>query len=708
MHLEVIQDHPGSCPLCGMALEPMMPAVDDAAEQHQVRRLARQTVVAALLTLPVLVLAMGPMVTGRSWPPWWQRVDPYLQWGLSTCVVFGTGRWIFQRALQALWQRTTNMFTLIALGTSAAWLASTLAMIYPALWLTTRQVDHQPAEMEATHPHQVPFYFETAAVIVTLVLMGQWLEGRGRYRTGAALRALLRLAPQTARRINADGSEEEIPVERVHLGDRLRIRPGDRIPTDGLVRDGQSAVDEALLTGEPLPVEKQPGDTVFGGTLNTQGTLVIEATHVGADTVLARIIRLVAQAQRSRAPIQQLADAVAARFVPAVLVVALGTFLGWWLWGPPPALEQALLHAVSVLIIACPCALGLATPLAVTVGIGRAATLGILIRSAEALQRLAQTDTLILDKTGTLTQGRPQLSGLQVLPGWDQQEVLRRVAALERLSTHPLARALADAARQLAVSLPEVTEFRAVAGRGLWGRIEGRWTVVGTADWVQEQAPLPDSMQEQAVAWREQGATVVFLAAEDGCRAVLAVSDPLRPEASTVVQQLQSEGWQLVMATGDDPRTAAVVAHAVSITQVHAALSPEGKAALVRQWQQRGHRVAMAGDGLNDAPALQTADVGIAMGQGADVTLEAADVVLVRGDLLGLLRARRLSRATLRIIRQNLFFAFAYNLLGIPLAAGLLTPWFGWSLSPMFAAAAMSLSSVTVTANALRLLRQQG
>lgn len=693
MHPEIVQDHPGSCPLCGMALEPQLPVGDDPAEIQELKRLGRRTLAAVSLSLPVVLLAMGPMLTGQAEPAWLQQVEPFVQWLLSSAVVFGCGSLIFHRAWLAARQGSANMFTLIAIGTTAAWGASTLAVAVPELYYPTMQQTHG----------RPPLYFETAAVIVTLVLFGQWLEARGRRRTGDALRALLRLAPETARRLRPDGQEEEVPLTQVRIGDRLRVRPGDRIPTDGMVRDGHSAVDESMLTGEPLPVEKQPGDIVIGGTLNTDGVLIIETVRVGAETVLARIIHQVAEAQRSRAPVQRLADAVAARFVPAVLLIALTTFLLWQILGPPPAFHHALLHAVSVLIIACPCALGLATPLAVTVGIGRAATVGILVRSADTLERLARADTLVLDKTGTLTEGRPRLIDVHPLGDCTAAHVIRLAAALEKQSSHPLAHAILAAANEPQLSLPPVEDFFSAPGRGLRGTIAGQRVVLGTAEWVQEHTTLSPELEQQAEKFREQGATVVFLATADGCSACLAVSDPIRPNAATVVELLRREGLHVVMATGDAPRTASIVAEAVRITEVHAGLSPEGKADLVRRLRQQGHRVAMAGDGINDAPALSTADVGIALGHGADIALEAADVVLVKGDLDGLLRARRLSRATFRIIYQNLVFAFAYNFLGIPLAAGAFAPWFGLSLSPMFAAAAMSLSSVAVVANALRL-----
>ncbi|GIW84690.1 MAG: copper-translocating P-type ATPase [Gemmataceae bacterium] len=693
MHPEIVQDHPGTCPLCGMALEATLPATDTLHEEAETRHLRFLTLWASVLSLPVLLLAMGPMLIGYHGPDGFHLISAIVQGILSTAVVFGCGRLIFTRAWEAARHRTTNMFTLIAIGVLAAWAYSTLALLFPQMFPVTLRSEQG----------ELPLYFEAAAVIVTLVLLGQWLEARGRHKTGEALRSLLRLSPETALRIEADGAEREVPVAFIQVGDRLRVRPGDRIPADGLVREGHSAVDESLLTGEAMPVEKKPGDPVIGGTLNTDGVLIMEATRVGADTMLARIIQLVAQAQRSRAPVQQLADRVAAHFVPAVIFIALLTGIAWWMYGPPPAFNAALLHAVAVLIIACPCALGLATPLAVTVGIGRAATLGVLIRSAQALEQLAQVDTLILDKTGTLTEGRPRLTDVVVNPPHTPADVLRWAAALENNSTHPLARAVTEAARERGLSWPPVEEFVSAPGRGLRGRVEGKTVVLGTARWIQEHASLSPSWLQQAENLRQQGATVMFCAVEGECVALLAARDPIRSDAAQVVQQLRAEGLHLVMATGDEARTAQAVAQAVQISEVHAGVLPEEKVALIRRYQQQGRKVAMAGDGINDAPALSAADVGIALGHGADVALEAAPVVLVKGDLLGLLRARRLSLATVRIIRQNLVFAFAYNILGIPLAAGLFVPLVGISLHPMFAALAMSLSSVSVVANALRL-----
>jgi Cu+-exporting ATPase len=693
MHPEIVQNHPGTCPLCGMALEPVLPTPDDVNEETETQRLRKLTLLASVLSLPVVLLAMGPMLIGSHGPARFHQLSSIVQGILSTAAVFGCGRLIFARAWEAARHRTLNMFTLIAIGVGAAWTYSVLALLFPTMFPLSLRDERG----------DLPIYFEAAAVIVTLVLLGQWLEARGRYKTGEALRSLLRLTPPTAHRLEPDGSEQEIPVALIQVGDRLRIRPGDRIPTDGIVREGQSAVDESLLTGEAMPVEKNPGDPVIGGTLNTDGVLILEATRVGADTMLARIIQLVAQAQRSRAPVQQLADRVAARFVPAVLLIALLTAFAWWGLAPQAGLQTALLHAIAVLIIACPCALGLATPLAITVGVGRAATLGILFRSAEAIEQLAQVDTLVLDKTGTLTEGRPRLTDIIVDPPSLGDDILRWAAAVENNSTHPLALAITQAAQERGLALPPVDDFLSAPGRGLRGRVEGKTVVLGTARWVQEHASLSSRWLEQAESLRQRGATVIFCAVEKEGVALLAARDPLRPDAAEVVRQLRADGLRLIMATGDEARTAQAVAQAVQITEVHAAVLPEDKVALIHRLQQQGHKVAMAGDGINDAPALSAADVGIALGHGAEVALEAAPVVLIQGDLHGILRARHLSRATFRIIRQNLVFAFAYNILGIPLAAGLFVPVLGFSLHPMLAALAMSLSSVSVVANALRL-----
>ncbi|MCS7270667.1 MAG: heavy metal translocating P-type ATPase, partial [Gemmataceae bacterium] len=709
MHPEIVQDHPGSCPLCGMALDPSLPTAAGSAEQVEQHRLRRLTLLAGVLSIPVVLLAMGPMLLSHtSWhefnpadslPPvisLLDRVSPLVQWLLSTAVVFGCGRLILIRAWQASRQGTANMFTLIAIGVLAAWGYSTLAIVTPGLF---------PPSLRDAHG-QLPVYFESAAVIVTFVLLGQWLEARGRWQTGTALRQLLRLTPETARRLTPTG-DEEIPLSAVRVGDRLRVRPGDRIPTDGIVCEGHGAVDESWLTGEALPVSKKPGDAVIGGTLNSDGVLIIEARRVGAATLLARIIQLVAEAQRSRPPIQRLADRIAARFVPAVLVIAVVTFAAWSLVGPPPAFNHALLHAIAVLIIACPCALGLATPLAVTVAVGRAATSGILIRSANALEQLAQVDILILDKTGTLTEGRPRLRTVHQVAeaGVSETDVLRWAAALESNSSHPFAQAILTAARERGLTWPATNDVQSAPGRGLRGWVEGRLLVIGTAAWVQEHARITPQAEALASSLRSSGDSVMYVAVDGQVVTLLAVTDPVRATAGEMIQQLQKQGIRLVMATGDNAQTAAAVARQLGITEFHAGLLPGDKVALIRRLQQQGHTVAMAGDGINDAPALSAADVGIALGHGADVALEAAPVVLVKGDLAGIVRARRLSQATVRIIRQNLFFAFFYNSLGLPLAAGLLVPLGGPSLHPMFAAAAMSLSSVSVIANALRLHR---
>jgi len=693
MHPEITQKSPGACPLCGMALEAAFPVLEETHEKVETLRLRRLTFRAAALSIPVVLLAMGPMLIGSHGSDSFHKLSLIVQGILSTAVVFGCGRLIFARAWEGARHRTMNMFTLIALGVGAAWIYSVLALLFPVMFPHSLR-DEQGG---------LPVYFEAAAVIVTLVLLGQWLEARGRFQTGEALRSLLRMKPLTAHRLQPDGTEQEVPVSVIQVGDRLRIRPGDRIPTDGIVREGQSAVDESLLTGEAMPVEKNPGDPVFAGTLNADGVLILEATRVGFDTMLARIIQLVAQAQRSRAPVQQLADRVATYFVPAVLVIALLTAVAWWVLAPQAGLPTALLHAMAVLVIACPCALGLATPLAITVGVGRAATVGILFRSADALEQLARVDTLVLDKTGTLTEGRPRVTEIVVDPPTLETDVLRWAAAVEHNSTHPLAHAITQAAHERGLTLPPVDEFLSVPGRGLRARVEGKTVVLGTAQWVQDYALIPPQYLKRAEDLRQQGATVVFCAVEKACVALLATRDPLRSDAADIVQKLRADGLRLILATGDEARTAEAVAQAVQITEVHAAMLPEDKLALIQRLQQQGHKVAMAGDGINDAPALSAADVGIALGHGAEVAWEAAPVVLIHGDLAGILRARHLSRATFRIIRQNLTFAFAYNILGIPLAAGLFYPFLGLSLHPMFAALAMSLSSVSVVTNALRL-----
>jgi Cu+-exporting ATPase len=585
------------------------------------------------------------------------------------------------------------MFTLIGIGTGIAWLYSLVAVLAPGVF---------PDSFRG-HDGEVGRYFESAAVIVTLVLMGQVLELRARERTGGAIRALLGLAPKTARRLGDDGSEADVPLEDVQAGDRLRVRPGEKVPVDGVVLEGTSAVDESMVTGEPIPVEKAPGAPVTGATLNGTGSFIMQAEKVGRETLLARIVQLVAEAQRSRAPMQRLADAVAAWFVPAVVGVAAVAFVAWGVWGPEPRFAYALVAAISVLIIACPCALGLATPMSIMVGVGRGASAGVLIRDAEALEALARVDTLVVDKTGTLTEGRPRLEG--VIDGEDPSgdEALRLAASLERASEHPLAAAIVTAAEEKGLALAEVTDFRSLPGRGVTGTVGGRRVALGNPALLEALEIEPGSLTESAAVERGEGRTVVFLAAEGAARALLSVSDPIKESAPEALRALRDDGMEIVLLTGDHLAAAQAVARRLGITRVEADVLPDRKAAVVRQLQDEGRVVAMAGDGINDAPALAAARVGIAMGTGTDVAMKSAGVTLVKGDLRGIVRARRLSRATVRNIRQNLFWAFFYNALGIPIAAGVLYPWLGWLLSPMVAAAAMSLSSVTVIGNALRL-----
>ncbi len=693
MHPEVREPGPRPCPICGMGLEPMAPALE-AEDDGELRDMTRRLTVAALLTAPLLVLSMGDMLPGQpisSTLP--AGLRPWLELGLATPVVLGCGWPFFARGLQSLRTRNLNMFTLIALGVAVAWLASTAAVLTPDLF---------PAAYRG-HAGEVPLYFESAAVIVALVLLGQVLELRARRRTGSAVRALLGLAAKTAHRLLDDGSEEDVPLEALRKGDRLRVRPGEKLPVDARVLEGASSVDESMLTGEPIPVEKSAGDAVFGGTLNGAGALVIRAEHVGQDSLLARIVQQVAVAQRTRAPVQELADRVAARFVPAVIGCAALAFVAWGLWGPEPRLAHGLLSAVSVLIIACPCALGLATPLAVTVATGRGATLGILFRNAEALQQLRGIDTLVVDKTGTLTRGRPELAELVPVAGVGDEALLAGAASLERGSEHPLARAVVRAAETRGLALCEPAGVEAVAGRGLRGSVEGQAMLLGTAEFLAAAGVDTALLASRAEELRREGATVLFAAAGGQLLGLLALRDRIKATTPDALRSLTEEGVRLVMLTGDASTTANAVARELGIEHVIAEVLPDGKADAVARLQATGSRVAMAGDGINDAPALATADVGIAMGTGSDVAIESADVTLVRGDLRGIATARRLSHRSLATIRQNLFFAFVYNGGGVPVAAGLLYPSFGLLLSPMLAAAAMSASSLLVIANSLRL-----
>jgi Cu+-exporting ATPase len=694
MDPEVVQEGPGDCPVCGMALEPMSPGAA-AGPNPELIDFTRRLAVGAALTIPILVLAMGPLI-GLGIRDWLgERTAIWLELVLATPVVVWCGAPFFQRGWKSIVTRNLNMFTLIAIGVGAAFGFSFMATVAPMLF----------PEGFRREDGSVGVYFEAGAVIVVLVLLGQVLELKARERTGSAIRALLDLAPKTALIVRPDGSEAEIPLESVSVGDRLRVRPGEKIPVDGLVLDGRSSVDESMITGEPVPVEKAAGDRVTGATLNGSGAFVMEADRVGADTVLARIVEMVGEAQRSRAPVQRLADSVAGYFVPGVVAVALVAFAVWALVGPPPALAYALVVSVSVLIIACPCALGLATPMSVMTATGRGAQAGVLIRNAEALERLAQVDTLVIDKTGTLTQGKPVLAAVEAAPGHDEREVLRLAASLERGSEHPLAEAIVAAARARELSLAEADDFEALSGRGIRGVVEGRRVVLGNARLLGDLGLRNDLLAELASTRRDQGETVMFVAVDGQSAGLLSVVDPVKDSAPEALKALHAEGLRIVMATGDHRRTAEAVAVRLGIDDVRADVLPEDKLEVIRQLQERGHKVAMAGDGVNDAPALARADVGIAMGSGADVAMESAGITLVGGDLRGVVRARRLARATMRNIRQNLTFAFVYNMAGVPIAAGILYPLTGAFLSPMIAAAAMSLSSISVVGNALRLRR---
>jgi Cu+-exporting ATPase len=690
MHPEIVQVGPGSCPICGMALEPMM-VTADAGPNEELIDMTRRFWAGLALALPVFVLEMGSHVFG--WDPLPHGWSPWVQFALATPVVLWAGWPFFVRGWQSVQTGHLNMFTLIAIGTGVAWTYSVVATLAPGLF---------PAAFR-DHHGQVAVYFEAAAVITVLVLLGQVLELRARDATSGAIRALLDLAPKTARRIAADGTEAEVPVEEIAVGDRLRIRPGEKVPVDGTVEEGRSAVDESMVTGESMPVTREPGDRAIAGTLNRSGGLVITADKVGRDTMLAQIVQLVATAQRSRAPIQRLADQVSGWFVPIVLFVAVIAFAAWALLGPPPQLAFALVAAVSVLIIACPCALGLATPMSIMVGVGRGAAAGVLIRDAAALERLEKVDTLIIDKTGTLTEGRPAVTAVVPAEGFTEDEVLRIAAAVEKPSEHPLAEAILREAAHRGLAVPRVLGFDSPAGKGVIGMVERKRVTLGSAAFLAELSVDAKPLAALADELRKDGATVVFLAVNGRLAGIIAIADPVKATTPAALAALRDEGMRIVMLTGDNRITAEAVARQLGIAAVEADVLPAGKAEVVARYRAEGRVVAMAGDGVNDAPALAAADVGIAMGTGTDVAMDSAGITLVKGDLLGLVRARRLSEATMANIRQNLIFAFAYNALGVPVAAGLLYPAFGLLLSPMIAAAAMSLSSVSVIGNALRL-----
>ena len=693
MHSEIVRDEPGSCPICGMALELVTVMVEEEANPELVD-MTRRFWLSAALTLPVFLIAMGGMLPGLA-----AIIETptarWLEFILATPVVLWCGWPFFVRGWQSIVNRSPNMFTLIALGTGVAYGYSVVATLAPGIF---------PASFQDMHG-RVGVYFEAAAVIITLVLLGQVMELRARSQTGAAIRALLGLAPNTARRIQSDGSEHDIPLEQVKTGDKLRVRPGEKIPVDGRVLDGQSSVDESMVTGEPIPVEKTPNAKVIGATVNGTGTLIIEAERVGNDTLLAQIVHMVAAAQRSRAPIQKLADVVASYFVPAVVSIAIVTFIVWALFGPPPAMAYAIINAVAVLIIACPCALGLATPMSIMVASGKGASAGVLFKNAEAIEIMRQIDTLVVDKTGTLTEGKPKLVSVIPAAGMNEAELLRLAATLERASEHPLAAAIINGASERGITPGQAENFNSITGQGVAGKVEDRKIVLGNQALMDQLGIDTSELESQAEHLRNEGQTVMLLAADQQFIGLLGVSDPIKATTPAALKALHEGGLKIVMLTGDTENTARAVAAKLGIDEVIAGVLPDQKADTIKQLQAQGNKVAMAGDGINDAPALAQAEVGIAMGTGTDVAMESAGVTLVKGDLSGILRARRLSRATMHNIRQNLFFAFCYNALGVPIAAGVLYPVFGLLLSPMIAAAAMSFSSVSVIGNALRLRR---
>jgi len=695
MHPEVQQVGPGHCPKCGMALEPMMPSLDED-DGHELREMSRRFWLLTALTLPVFLLAMGPHLSAWHLPSTWSGVAGWAEALLASIVVLWGGAPFFVRGWRSLKPWSPNMYTLIALGTGVAWLYSAVAFVAPALFPTGFRDMHG----------RVGVYFESAAVIVTLVTLGDFLELRARRRTGAALKALLGLAPKTARRVDAQGNDSDVPLDDVHVGDTLRVRPGERVPVDGVVLEGVSHVDESMLTGEPLPVSKSVGERVTGGTVNQDGALMMRADKVGAETMLSQIVMLVSQAQRSKAPLQRVADRVAAWFVPAVVAVAVTAF-GLWAWlGPDPKLAYALIAAVSVLIIACPCALGLATPISIMVASGRAAQNGVLFRDAAAIEALREVDTLVLDKTGTITEGKPALKSVVSLGEMSRAQLLAVAAALERPSEHPLARAILGAAESESVEVPVVSNFRTLTGAGVEGEVGGHAAALGNHRLLSNACvTLDDEAAAKADALRGEGATVMFLTVDGQLEGLIAVADRVKASTPQALADLRAKGLRIVMLTGDNLAAAGAVASSLDIDEVHADVSPAEKAEVIRRLQAQGRTVAMAGDGINDAPALAVAHVGIAMGGGTDIAMESAQVTLVKGELGAIGRALSLSRATVRNIRQNLFFAFVYNAIGVPLAAGVLYPLLGITLSPMVAALAMSLSSVSVVGNALRLRR---
>ena len=695
MHPEIVRDAPGSCPICGMALEPVTVSLEDE-ENPELVDMTRRFWVCLFLTIPVFALGMSDLIPGQ---PLQHRFGVlalnWVQLVLATPVVLWGGWPFFVRAWQSVVNRSLNMFTLIGLGVAVAYVFSLIAVIAPQLF---------PPSFRG-HGGAVPVYFEAAAVITTLVLLGQVLELRARSQTGNAIKALLGLAPKTARRIAAQGREEDVPLDQVQVGDRLRVRPGEKVPVDGVMVEGSSAIDESMVTGESIPVEKGPADRVIGGTVNGRGAFVMEAERVGSETLLARIVQMVAEAQRSRAPIQKLADVVSSYFVPAVVAVAVITFIVWGFWGPEPRMAYGLVNAVAVLIIACPCALGLATPMSIMVATGKGAQSGVLFKNAEAIEVLRKVDTLVVDKTGTLTEGKPKLAGVVTASGTDEGTLLQLAASLERSSEHPLAAAIVAGAEERGIRLLDAAEFDSITGKGVRGQVEGRTVLLGNRALLDQFKIDAGELAAKAEQLRADGQTVMFVVVDGQAAGIIGVADPIKTTTPEAIKQLHAEGIRIVMLTGDSRTTAEAVARKLEIDEVVAEVLPDQKVDAVKRFQTAGRVVAMAGDGINDAPALAQADVGIAMGTGTDVAMMSAEVTLVKGDLRGIVRARVLSRATMLNIKQNLFFAFIYNSLGVPIAAGVLYPFFGLLLSPMIAAAAMSFSSVSVIANALRLRR---
>ncbi|HZQ23831.1 MAG TPA: heavy metal translocating P-type ATPase [Terriglobales bacterium] len=693
MHPEIVRPGPGHCPICGMALEPRV--VSTAEEENpELRDMTRRFWISVALTVPLLAIAMLDMLPGmpvrHALPGGWL---PWLELLIASPVVLWGGTPFFKRGWFSIVNRSTNMFTLIAMGTGVAYVYSLIATLFPQLF---------PASFR-TMGDRPDVYFEAAAAITTLVLLGQVLELRARSRTSNAIRALLDLSPKTARLIDADKSERDVPLEQVKVGDRLRVRPGEKVPVDGEVLEGTSTIDESMITGESIPVEKGPGDRVIGATVNGSGSLIMRAERVGSETMLAQIVKMVSQAQRSRAPIQRLADKVAAWFVPAVIAVAVVTFIAWAIWGPEPRFAHAIVNAVAVLIIACPCALGLATPMAIMVGTGRGAHAGILVKNAEALEKLENIDTLVVDKTGTLTEGKPQVESVVALPGHDESRLVSLAASLERASEHPLGQAIIAAANVNGIALHDATDFHYVAGKGIRGKVNGQMVAVGNEKLFQQLRIITRDLAPAAQELGRKGETPVFIAINEAPAGVIGIADPVKGNAPSTVANLKNQGIQVIMLTGDSRGTAEAVARRLGITDFEAEVLPQQKVDVVKRLQKQGRSVAMAGDGINDAPALAQARVGIAMGSGTDIAMETGDIILLRGDLAGILRARRLSQVTMRNIRQNLFFAFIYNVIGVPIAGGLLYPLFGLLLSPIIAAAAMSFSSVSVITNSLRL-----